>query len=92
MKREYSDNDEDEEEIDYGDILGGGGGGTSSSSFPETTPLVSMGLPDGVDLNLTRGKTKMLAHFGLQILTVYIGTFLFRRRASRVFECPRTPR
>jgi hypothetical protein len=50
MKREYND-DDDDQEIDYGDILSGG----TSSSFPETTPLVSMGLPDGVDLNLTRG-------------------------------------
>lgn len=53
MKREYS--DEEDEEIDYGDILGGDRGVSSSPSFPETTPLVSMGLPDGVDLNLTRG-------------------------------------
>lgn len=49
MKREYSEEEDEEEDIDYGDIL------EQAPEIPEVTPLVSMELPEGVDLNLTRG-------------------------------------
>jgi hypothetical protein len=63
MKRVYDDDDDEDNDmdIDYGDVLGGAGlsdtpAVPSASSSSSTGPsLVSMGLPEGVDLNLTRG-------------------------------------
>jgi hypothetical protein len=52
MKRDHSEGEDDDEDqdIDYGNILE-----QNCAPVTESVPLVSMDLPEGVDLNLTRG-------------------------------------
>lgn len=59
MKRDHDEDDDDNDmDIDYGDVLAEGLSDTPmvpSASAAAGPSLVSMGLPEGVDLNLTRG-------------------------------------
>jgi hypothetical protein len=63
MKRDHDEEDDNDMDIDYGDVLAAAEGLSDTPSVPSASAagpsLVSMGLPEGVDLNLTRGKTKM---------------------------------
>lgn len=59
MKRDHDDDDDDNDmDIDYGDVLAAEGL-SDTPNVPSASAagpsLVSMGLPEGVDLNLTRG-------------------------------------
>lgn len=64
MKRDHDEDDDNDMDIDYGDVLAAEGL-SDTPNVPSASAagqsLVSMGLPEGVDLNLTRGKTQKKA-------------------------------